>query len=144
MRSGCQARRRTTCRPRSSSSRSPCLTCRFSSRTSATSSGSTSEVLGPPVVYPVGDLVQRRHTTLEVALDLFRRLHGGARPALLDLLRPGAQPSADELRRHFDVALQAEVLAPGEPLVRARCVLEHARGAGRDAEGLAVPVEGFE
>src|SRR5438067_11736486 len=42
------------------------------------------------------------------------------------------------------MALHAEVLAKREAVVRAVRVLQHARGAGRNAEGLAVPVEGKE
>src|SRR5438067_7132524 len=42
------------------------------------------------------------------------------------------------------MALHAEVLAEREALVRAVRVLHHARGAGRNAEGLAVPLEGKE
>jgi hypothetical protein len=46
--------------------------------------------------------------------------------------------------RHLDMALQAQVRAADEGLVGAVGALQDAGGAGRDREGLAVPVEGLE
>ena len=98
----------------------------------------------PAVVDPVGDLVQSGQARLEVLFDFARRLHAGlAVPR--DLVGAAAlQPVCDQLRGHLDVALHAEVPAERERLVRAVLALEHARRARRDAEGLAVPLEGLE
>ena len=61
-----------------------------------------------------------------------------------DLLGPALQPGAHQLRGHLDMALHGEVAPERERLVRAVLALEHARRARRDAEGLAVPLEGLE
>src|SRR5690606_7415627 len=87
-----------------------------------------------------------------VAADLLGALHAGA-PAGVVARRPGServlvllafQPGLDHRHGHLDVALHAEMRADREGLVRAVVVLEDARGPRRDAEGLAVPVEGLE
>src|SRR2546430_7559295 len=129
---------RSTCRPRSSwyASRSP--TCRSSSSTSAT------ESLRPAVVDAVGDRVELLQPLLQVRFDLLWPLHRRAGRVVPELVAAAAQPRADQLLGHLDMALHAEMPAERIGLVLAVRVLQHPRRAGRDAEGLAVPVERFE
>src|SRR2546426_158391 len=80
------------------------------------------------------------HALVEPLEHLLRGLH--RRPGLCNqLLSPVFAPVADQLARHLDVALHAEVLAKRECLVRAIRTPGDARRLRRDGEGLAVPVE---
>src|SRR3954454_24145938 len=138
MRCGCPAPRGTTCRTRFSSSSKRSPTSRFSSSTSAT------EVFSPLVVDPIGHFMQALQARLQVLLHRFGLLHRGARGRGRDFPGAAARPGADHLLGHLDVALHGEVLADGKRLVHAMRILEDARGARRDAEGFAVPLEGLE
>src|SRR5712691_8842389 len=80
------------------------------------------------------------HALVEPLEHLLRGLH--RRPGLRDeLLFPILAPGTDQLGRHLDVALHAEVLAEHECLVRAIRTHRDARRLRRDGEGLAVPVK---
>ena len=98
----------------------------------------------PAVVDLVRDLVQPIQARLEVALHFTRRLHRRALAVLGQLVGAAADPGAHQVRRHLHVALHAEMPAERERLVRAVLAFQHARRAGRNAEGLAVPLEGLE
>src|SRR3989449_10660506 len=80
------------------------------------------------------------HALVEPLEHLLRSLH--RRPGLrYELLFPVFTPGADQLARHLDVALHAEVLAERERLVRAIRAPSDARRLRRNGEGLAVPVK---
>src|SRR6266852_7211949 len=80
------------------------------------------------------------HALVEPLEHLLRGLH--RRPGLRhELLFPVFAPGADQLARHLDVALDAEVLAERERLVGAIRTPGDARRLRRDGEGLAVPVK---
>src|SRR6267142_2701436 len=81
---------------------------------------------------------------LQAGFDLLGPLRGRARRAAPELIAAAAQPRADQLFGHLDVALHAEMPAERISLVLAVRVLQHPRRAGRDAESLAMPVERFE
>src|SRR5882762_9227498 len=96
--------------------------------------------LDPAPVEARGDRVERTHALLQPLEHLLRGLH--RRPGLRDeLFSPVFAPVADQLARHLDVALHAEVLAEHERLVRAIRAPGDARRLRRDGEGLAVPVK---
>src|SRR5712671_4726257 len=96
--------------------------------------------LDPAPVEARGDRVERTHALLQPLEHLLRGLH--RRPGLRDeLLSPVLAPGADQLARHLDVALHAEVLAENERLVRAIRTPGDARRLRRNGESLAVPVK---
>src|SRR5882672_2260045 len=96
--------------------------------------------LDPAPVETRGDRVERTHALLQPLEHLLRGLH--RRPGLRNqLLPPVLAPGADQLARHLDVALHAEVLAQNERLVRAIRTPGDARRRRRNGEGLAVPVK---
>src|SRR5437879_1565751 len=81
------------------------------------------------------------HALVKALEHLLRGLH--RRPGPRDeLLFPILAPGADQLGRHLDMALHAEVLAQRERLVRAIRTPGDPRRFRRDGESLAVPVEG--
>src|SRR5467141_1199810 len=83
------------------------------------------------------------HALVEPLEHLLRGLH--RRPGLRDeLLFPILAPGADQLGRHLDMALHAEVLAQRERLVGAIRTAGNPRRLRRDGESLAVPVKGAE
>src|SRR6266571_5318804 len=94
----------------------------------------------PALVQLRGDRVERMHALVEPLEHLLRGLH--RRPGLrYELLFPVFAPGTDQLARHLDVALHAEVLAERERLVRAIRTPGDARRLRRDGEGFAVPVK---
>src|SRR5467141_1897310 len=94
----------------------------------------------PAPVETRGDRVERTHALPQPLEHLLRGLH--RRPGLRNqLLPPVLAPGADQLARHLDVALHAEVLAQNERLVRAIRTPGDARRRRRNGEGLAVPVK---
>src|SRR6266571_4295138 len=97
----------------------------------------------PALVQLRGDRVERMHALVEPLEHLLRGLH--RRPGLRDeLLFPILAPGADQLARHLDMALHAEVLAEHERLVRTIRTPGDPRGFRRDGESLAVPVKAAE
>src|SRR5256885_8583815 len=80
------------------------------------------------------------HALVEALEHLLRGLH--RRPGPRDeFLFPILAPGADQLGRHLDMALHAEVLAQHERLVRAVRTPGDPRRFRRDGKSLAVPVE---
>src|SRR5713101_22593 len=94
----------------------------------------------PAPVKARGDRVERMHPLVEPLEHLLRGLHR-RRGFRNELFFPVFAPGADQLGRHLDMALHAEVLAEHERLVRAIRTPGDARRLRRDGEGLAVPVK---
>ena len=96
---------------------------------------------GPARVHVVGQRVQRGKARIEIASDVGGGLRGGAR-GRRQLGRAGREPRLDQLMRHLDVALEADVPAVDDVgLVRIEGVAEHARRARGHRERVVVPLE---